>query len=75
MIYIAAGVVVFFGIFVYVLFMIFLPEWVGITGKTALKNEQAHLGSSASQTQDDSQASTGAVNPAAQDAIKKTEQS
>lgn len=44
MIYLAAGAVVFFGIFAYVLFMIFLPEWVGITGKTALKNEQAHLG-------------------------------
>lgn len=75
MIYIAAGVVVFFGIFVYVLFMIFLPEWVGITGKTALKNEQAHLGTSTSQTPDESQASTATVNPAAQDAIKKTEQS
>lgn len=44
MIYVAAGVVVFLGIFVYVLFMIFLPEWVGITGKTALKNERDHLG-------------------------------
>ena len=44
MIYVAAGSVVFFGIFAYVLFMVFLPEWVGITGKTALKNEQSHLG-------------------------------
>ena len=43
MIYVAAGIVVFFGIFVYVMFMIFLPEWVGITGKTALKNQQDHI--------------------------------
>lgn len=36
------GVVVLVSAVVYLLFMIFLPEWVGITGKTALKNEQAH---------------------------------
>lgn len=35
-------IVVIGGLVVYVLFMIFLPEWVGITGKTALRNEQSH---------------------------------
>lgn len=35
-------VVVAGGLIVYVLFMIFLPEWVGITGRTALRNEQSH---------------------------------
>lgn len=44
MIYVGAGAVVFFGILAYVMFMIFLPEWVGITGKTALKNEADHYG-------------------------------
>jgi hypothetical protein len=42
MIYLLAGLVVFAGIFVYVLFMIFLPEWVGITGKNALENQKSH---------------------------------
>ncbi len=37
-------VVVIVGVVVYVLFMIFLPEWVGITGKTALENERSHRG-------------------------------
>ncbi len=37
----AAGVF-FGGVFVYVLFMIFLPEWVGITGKVALEAERSH---------------------------------
>ena len=37
------GVVVFFGaLFVYLMFMIFLPEWVGITGPTALRAEASH---------------------------------
>lgn len=39
---ILAGAVVFGAIFVYVLFMVFLPEWVGITGKVALKNQESH---------------------------------
>lgn len=38
----AAGGVFFGGIFVYVLFMVFLPEWVGITGPKALKAEESH---------------------------------
>ena len=46
MIYVGAGLVVFFGIVIYVAFMVFLPEWVGITGKTALKNEADHRGES-----------------------------
>jgi hypothetical protein len=29
-------------VFVYVLLMVFLPEWVGITGSTALKAEESH---------------------------------
>lgn len=36
------GVVCLVSVIVYVAFMIFLPEWVGITGKTALKNEESH---------------------------------
>ncbi len=32
------------GAAVYLAFMIFLPEWVGITGKTALDAEQSHRG-------------------------------
>lgn len=32
------------GAAVYLAFMIFLPEWVGITGKTALEAEQSHRG-------------------------------
>lgn len=39
-----AGGIFFFGIMVYVAFMIFLPEWVGITGKKALEAERAHAG-------------------------------
>jgi hypothetical protein len=38
----AAGGVIVGGILVYVAFMIFLPEWVGITGKTALEAERSH---------------------------------
>ena len=34
--------VVVVGIIVYVLFMIFLPEWVGIAGKTAKLHEESH---------------------------------
>ena len=40
-----SGVVVFFGsLFVYLMFMIFLPEWVGITGAKALAAEASHRG-------------------------------
>ncbi|MBX2993392.1 MAG: hypothetical protein KF681_01165 [Bdellovibrionaceae bacterium] len=28
--------------FVYVILMVFFPEWVGITGKVALENEASH---------------------------------
>lgn len=31
-----------FSVIVYVLFMVFLPEWVGITGKVASSIEQSH---------------------------------
>ena len=37
-------VVVLVGLISYVAFMIFLPEWVGITGKTAIANELAASG-------------------------------
>lgn len=47
MIYALAAIVVLAGIFVYVMFMIFLPEWVGITGKTALKNQKDAQGDTA----------------------------
>ena len=36
------GAVFVAAVFVYVLLMVFLPEWVGITGKTALKAEESH---------------------------------
>jgi hypothetical protein len=38
----AAAGVVLGAIFIYLAFMIFLPEWVGITGKTAIENEKSH---------------------------------
>lgn len=39
------GFVVFFGgMFAYAMFMIFLPEWVGIAGKTSRAAEAAHRG-------------------------------
>ncbi len=34
--------VVIAAILVYVVLMIFLPEWVGITGKAALEAERSH---------------------------------
>ena len=39
-----AGGVFLFGVVAYVMFMIFLPEWVGITGKKALEAQEAHRG-------------------------------
>lgn len=39
-----AGGLFALGIMVYVLFMVFLPEWVGITGKKAIEAEQSHRG-------------------------------
>lgn len=39
-----AGGIVVISILIYVLFMIFLPEWVGITGKVALDAERSHRG-------------------------------
>lgn len=42
-----AAIGVFFGgAGVYLALMIFFPEWVGITGKTALEAEQSHRGES-----------------------------
>jgi hypothetical protein len=43
-VFIAAGAVFFVGILVYVMFMIFLPEWVGISGKVAREAEASHRG-------------------------------
>lgn len=42
-IFVAGGIFVV-AIMVYVLFMVFLPEWVGITGKKALEAERSHVG-------------------------------
>lgn len=42
-IFVAGGLFIA-GIMVYVLFMVFLPEWVGITGKKALEAERSHSG-------------------------------
>lgn len=41
-IWIGAAAAIIGSIIVYIGFMIFLPEWVGITGKTAIKNEKSH---------------------------------
>lgn len=41
---VAATAVFFGGAFVYLLFMVFLPEWVGITGKKAKEAEASHKG-------------------------------
>ncbi len=43
-----AGGVFFFGLVAYLMFMIFLPEWVGITGKKAREAQDAHRGSQGS---------------------------
>lgn len=43
-VYLAAGAVFFIGVIVYVAFMIFLPEWVGISGKVAREAEASHRG-------------------------------
>jgi hypothetical protein len=58
------GLVFFIAIFVYILFMVFLPEWVGITGKTALDNERSHLGDSPE---------LGGIDPQIQPAISQDE--
>ena len=42
-----AGGLFILSIMVYVLFMVFLPEWVGITGKKAIEAERSHLGDGA----------------------------
>lgn len=39
-----AGGLFLLGIMVYIVLMIFFPEWVGITGKKALEAEQSHAG-------------------------------
>lgn len=39
-----AGGLFALSIMIYVLFMIFLPEWVGITGKKALDDQKSHAG-------------------------------
>jgi hypothetical protein len=41
---IGAAAVAIIGVIVYLVFMIFLPEWVGITGKVALDAEKSHRG-------------------------------
>ncbi|MNJ93256.1 hypothetical protein D3C87_109350 [compost metagenome] len=40
-----------FSIIVYVLLMMFFPEWVGITGKVALQAEASHRGDTPEQTE------------------------
>lgn len=49
----AAGLVVFAGVFVYVLFMVFLPEWVGITGDKARETQRSHRGDEEGSSPDD----------------------
>ena len=62
-IFVAGGLFVL-AVMIYVLFMVFLPEWVGITGKKALEAEQSHLGDLAS---------PGADSGPASDALKRME--
>ena len=50
--FLGAGAVFFGAILVYVLFMIFLPEWVGITGKVALEAERSHREGAAATEED-----------------------
>jgi hypothetical protein len=44
--------VVVFSIFAYLFVMVFFPEWVGITGKTALKNQEDHVGNQSAETKE-----------------------
>jgi hypothetical protein len=60
-----AGGLFILGIMVYVLLMVFLPEWVGITGKKALEAEQSHAG--------DAGAPTGADTGPASDVLHRME--
>ncbi len=39
-----AGGLFLLAIMVYVLLMVFLPEWVGISGKKAIEAERSHIG-------------------------------
>lgn len=56
-------VVVLVGIISYVAFMIFLPEWVGITGKTAIANEKAAAGETPESETNPAGLQTPAENP------------
>lgn len=62
-IFVAGGLFVL-TVMIYVLFMVFLPEWVGITGKKALEAEQSHVGD---------QATPGTESGPASDALKRME--
>jgi hypothetical protein len=43
--FVFAGIAVFVGgAALYLVLMIYFPEWVGITGETALKAEESHKG-------------------------------
>lgn len=48
---IGAGGAFIFGVIAYVLMMYFFPEWVGITGKTALDAEKSHRGGDGQENQ------------------------
>jgi hypothetical protein len=52
--WLAAVFVFILAVIVYVALMIFLPEWVGITGKKALESQKAHLGDPAPSEKSDS---------------------
>lgn len=57
-------VVVLVGIITYVAFMIFLPEWVGITGETALRNEREAAGDTSVDSAESDVNPLGLANPA-----------
>lgn len=47
------------GAAVYLAFMIFLPEWVGITGKTALETERSHRGDGEASSENEPKTDSG----------------
>ena len=62
-IFVAGGLFIL-AVMIYVIFMVFLPEWVGITGKKALEAEQSHVGD---------QTAPGSDSGPASDALKRME--
>ena len=71
-IFLAAGGVFLISIFAYVCLMVFVPEWVGITGKVALQNEASHRADSAESHELNQAEGLTPVPPAATNDTKKS---